>query len=631
MEIITFSMVLVSLLLCFFIGGYVVESEKVYYTNHQEMMGVQLLSKISMHEIELEVHAEASVNTTPRLLGLNGQSSEWITVTFKHPHPTADDWVAVFSPATFNASTYKLNYKPTYDPKYLSPLLVTAPIKYKFANESNPDYINTGSGSLKFRLINQRYDFAFGLFSGGLDKPKLIATSNKISFANPKAPLYPRLALRKAWDEMTVTWTSDYDINEAIPFVQWCLAGESQARSPAGTLTFTRTSMCGPPARTVGWREPGFFHTSFLKNLWPNQKYTYELGHKLTDGIYVWSKLYSFTAPPYPGQNSLQRVIIFGDTGKPERDGSNEYMNFQPGALNTTDTLAKDLANYDIVFHIGDLSYADGFLSQWDQFTEMVEPIAPLLYLTWLLVETTSQIGQIQDPFMPHKTGGECGVPAETMFYEPAENRANYWYSVDYGMFRFCIGDSEHDWREGTEQYKFIEKCFATADRKKQPWLIFATHRVLGYSSNDWYAQQGSFEEPMGRSSLQKLWQKYRVDIAFYGHVHSYERTCPMYENICVNSAMTHFSGPWNGTIRVVVGGGGSQLAKFTNLKMSWSLHKDFDFGFVKMTAFNHTALLFEYKKSSDGNVYDSFTITREYKDVLACTIDSCAPVTLAT
>lgn len=29
-------------------------------------------------------------------------------------------------------------------------------------------------------------------------------------------------------------------------------------------------SMSGPPARTVGWRDPGFIHTSFLKDLWPN-------------------------------------------------------------------------------------------------------------------------------------------------------------------------------------------------------------------------------------------------------------------------------------------------------------------------------------------------------------------------
>ncbi|KAI3882152.1 hypothetical protein MKX03_024395 [Papaver bracteatum] len=627
---ISFQIVIVSVLVCCMFCNSVVESNNFngdYYTNHQEMMGVQPLSKISMHELELGIHGEASIEATTRLLGLKGESSQWINVEFKHPHPTADDWIAVFSPAIFNASTYV----PTMgNPANLSPLLVSAPIKYQFANYSTPDYVNTGSGSLKFRLINQRYDFAFGLFSGGLAKPKLIATSNKISFANPKAPLYPRLALGKSWDEMTVTWTSDYDINEAVPFVQWGLQGEEQVRSPAGTLTFTQTSMCGPPARTVGWREPGFFHTSFLKNLWPNLKYTYKLGHRLMDGTYVWSKNYSFNAQPYPGQNSLQRVIIFGDTGKAERDGSNEYQNYQPGSLNTTDTLIKDLGNYDIVFHIGDMPYANGFLSQWDQFTEMIEPIAsavPYMVASGNHERDWPNSGSF---YNRGDSGGECGVPAETMFYVPAENRANYWYSVDYGMFRFCIGDSEHDWREGTEQYKFIEKCFATTDRQKQPWLIFATHRVLGYSSNEWYAQEGSFEEPMGRSSLQKLWQKYRVDIAYYGHVHSYERTCLIYENICVSSETSHFSGLWNGTIHVVVGGGGSHLSSFSSLKTKWSLYQDYDFGFVKMTAFNHTSLLFEYKKSRDGNVYDSFTITREYMDVLACTIGSCAATTLA-
>ena len=103
-------------------------------------------------------------------------------------------------------------------------------------------------------------------------------------------------------------------------------------------------------------------------------------------------------------------------------------------------------------------------------------------------------------------------------------------YSTDYGMFHFCIADTEHDWREGSEQYKFIEKCLASVDRRKQPWLIFAAHRPLGYSSNDWFGQEGSFSEPMGRDDMQKLWQKYRVDIAFYGHVHDYERTCPIYQ-----------------------------------------------------------------------------------------------------
>lgn len=102
-------------------------------------------------------------------------------------------------------------------------------------------------------------------------------------------------------------------------------------------------------------------------------------------------------------------------------------------------------------------------------------------------------------------------------------------------------------------------------------------------------------------------------------------------QNQCVNTEKNHYSGTVNGTIHVVAGGGGSHLSKFSDVTPKWSLYKDYDFGFVKLTAFNHSSLLFEYKKSRDGKVYDSFTISRDYRDVLACVHDSCAETTLAS
>ncbi|KAK2978205.1 hypothetical protein RJ640_030378 [Escallonia rubra] len=176
-------------------------------------------------------------------------------------------------------------------------------------------------------------------------------------------------------------------------------------------------------------------------------------------------------------------------------------------------------------------------------------------------------------------SGGEYDVLAETMFYVLAENRAKFGNSTDHAMFHFSIADTEHDWRAGSEQYKFIETCLASADRQKQPWLVFAADRVLRYSSGSYYGLQGSFEEPMGRESLQKLWQKYKVDIAFYGHVHKYERTCPMYQNQSVNTERSQYSGTVNETIHVVVSGGGSHLSDFSTLQTSWSLYRDYDYG----------------------------------------------------
>ncbi|GKA22183.1 nucleotide pyrophosphatase/phosphodiesterase-like protein [Tanacetum coccineum] len=108
------------------------------------------------------------------------------------------------------------------------------------------------------------------------------------------------------------------------------------------------------------------------------------------------------------------------------------------------------------------------------------------------IVETMNVLFLISDLSMTlcPDSGRECGVPAELMYYVPADNRAILWYSTDYGMFHFCIADSEHDWREGSEQYAWIEKCLTSVDRQKQPWLIFSAHRVLGYSSKSWLTSE---------------------------------------------------------------------------------------------------------------------------------------------
>ncbi|KNA16779.1 hypothetical protein SOVF_086060 [Spinacia oleracea] len=614
--------------------------------------GVQPLSQINILSTKFAIHNKASVrvstillpteeNEDSTILGTSrsmiqdiqgNESNDYVrpvTVTLMSDNPSSDDWVGVFSPAKFNAST---DCKEVGNWRVEDPVICTAPIKYKYANYSNSNYLKNGKAELKFELINQRADFSFALFTGGLSNPKLVAVSNPISvFPNPKAPLYPRLAMGETWDVMTVTWTSGYNIGESVPFVEWGAVDGATIQSPAATFTYTRNQMCASPARTVGWRDPGFIHTSYMKELWPNTMYSYRLGHKLPNGSYVWSKKYKFKSPPVPGESSLQRVVIFGDMGKGERDGSNEYADYQPGALNTTDQLVKDIDNIDAVFLIGDLPYANGYISQWDQFTAQVEPIASVKPF---MVASGNHERDVPDSgsfYISNDSGGECGVPAETTFYVPAKNRAKFWYSTDYGMFHFCIADTEHDWRAGSEQYKFLEECLASANRHKQPWLIFAGHRPLGYSSNKWFGMEGSFDEPMGRDDLQKLWQKYKVDLAFWGHVHNYERTCPVYQNQCVKEGSSHYSGVVNGTIHVVAGGGGSHLNEFSPIKTAWSIYRDQDFGYVKLTAYNHSSLEFEYVKSSDGKVYDSFTISRDYKDVLACVHDSCEPYTLAT
>jgi len=45
--------------------------------------------------------------------------------------------------------------------------------------------------------------------------------------------------------QMTVTWTSGYNVDEAVPLVEWGPYDSSPKQTPAGTLTFSRETLCG--------------------------------------------------------------------------------------------------------------------------------------------------------------------------------------------------------------------------------------------------------------------------------------------------------------------------------------------------------------------------------------------------
>jgi hypothetical protein len=58
----------------------------------------------------------------------------------------------------------------------------------------------------------------------------------------------------------------------------------------------------------------------------------------------------------------------------------------QPGALGVIDAVSERLStdkDVDMVIHIGDISYATGFLVEWDSFLEMITPVASAVsYMT---------------------------------------------------------------------------------------------------------------------------------------------------------------------------------------------------------------------------------------------------------
>ena len=55
---------------------------------------------------------------------------------------------------------------------------------------------------------------------------------------------------------------------------------------------------------------------------------------------------------------------------------------------------------------------------------------------------------------MGDDSSGECSVPIFHRFVTPTNGHGLYWYSFNYGSVHVLQMSSEHDWTEGSEQYK---------------------------------------------------------------------------------------------------------------------------------------------------------------------------------
>ena len=122
-----------------------------------------------------------------------------------------------------------------------------------------------------------------------------------------------------------------------------------------------------------------------------------------------WSRRSNFRTPPATGATEV-KVIMLSDMGGNERDSSNEhYLQGRPyfaqehvqcifsfaenfstcnlhraylfddnrkGLWINADRKEVDAGDVAAIFHTGDISYAIGFLLEWDAFLEMINPVA---------------------------------------------------------------------------------------------------------------------------------------------------------------------------------------------------------------------------------------------------------------
>ncbi|KAJ3669814.1 hypothetical protein LUZ60_010138 [Juncus effusus] len=573
-----------------------------------------------------------------------------ISLSFFSPSSSSHASLSV-SPKTLTRSnrTVKIQWWGVDSPSELDFLGIYSPpasrdnhfIGYVFLNSSST--WQSGYGSVEIPLVNLRANYEFRVFRWTYDEvnyrkldhdgnplPRTkhkLAVSEEIGFGDGIGPDQIHLSFTDREDEMRVLFiTADGKDN----VVRYGL-DESILDQTAGTEVkrYEQGQMCHFPANdSLGWRDPGFIHDGIMKNLQNGQKYFYKVGNDNSG----WSPTFSFISRD--SQSNYTNAILFGDMGTytPYRT----FYRTQDESQSTIKHILHDLQTLKsqnksaFISHIGDISYARGFSWIWDEFFNQIEPISS--QFAYHVCIGNHEYDWLNQPWRPEWAfpsfnkdgGGECGIPYSLKFKMPgnsflptgtsAPDTRNLYYSFSTGVVHFVYFSTETDFESGSEQHKWIENDLKNVNRNKTPFIVLQGHRPMYTTSFE--ERDSNLRERMKRS-LEYLLIKYKVTLALWGHVHRYERFCPINNFECQNlNSSFRFNGA---PVHVVIGMGGQDWQPVWEPRLDHqdkpifpqplrSLYRGGQFGYTRLFA-DYEKLVLEYVGNHDGQVHDRVEI----------------------
>ncbi|XP_025812356.1 probable inactive purple acid phosphatase 2 [Panicum hallii] len=538
--------------------------------------------------------------------------------------PSPLDYVAVYSPP----SSGNLDY-----------------LGFLFLNASASWATGTGSLTLP-RLPDLRAPYQFRLFRwppGELSKNPRVdqdgdplpdasrraAVSGNVAYEGSGArPAQLHLAFTDEADEMRVMFVCGDDGRRFVRYRPAGLREEQWEESPTVATTYERRHMCDYPANdSVGWRHPGFVFDGVMKGLQPGRRYLYKVGSD-SGG---WSETYSFISRDTEANETT--AFLFGDLGT--YVPYNTYFRTPDESLSTVKWILRDLEALGdkpaVISHIGDISYAKGYAWLWDHFFEQIEPIAAKT--PYHVCIGNHEYDWPSQPWKPSWAaniyngkdgGGECGIAYSIKFRMPgnssfptgtgAPDTQNLYYSFDAGVVHFVYMSTETDFTQGSDQYNFVKADLERVNRSRTPFIVFQGHRPMYTSSNE--TKDTAHREQMIQH-LEPLFVKHNVTLALWGHIHRYERFCPMKNYQCLNTSSS-FVYP-GAPAHVVIGMAGQDY------QPSWeprpdhpnvpifpqpqrSMYRGGEFGYTKLVA-TREKLTLTYIGKHDGQAHDKVEI----------------------
>ena len=340
------------------------------------------------------------------------------------------------------------------------------------------------------------------------------------------------------------------------------------------------------PADGNNW----FVYKAMATGLTPGNEYRYTVG----DASAGVSPTYTFQVPPQAGPTSY---IIIGDMstssefGLPTWQAVNTYVESQP---------------VDAIFHVGDIAYdlCTNNNTNGDLFMQDIQ----------------SQAASVPYMAMP----GNHEYTDEFQNYITRFNYAggteNFYYTFTSGYARFVVFTTEFWFQEYSTlidpQLAWLSETLTRTpeDIASYPWLIVMSHRPL-------YCIQKPGDPDCGegaytlQAAFEDLLYESKVDLYINGHVHSYQRSTPVYQNETTTFGSDNVYTNPGAPIYLTDGGSGCDEGNSkVHVKFStpWYVTGTNEYSFGVLSVLNQTYLQYQQYTVGPTAVFDQFAIVKD-------------------
>lgn len=347
-------------------------------------------------------------------------------------------------------------------------------------------------------------------------------------------------------NQMRITWiTNDANVSSIVEYGTSPGIYNSSAKGENTSYTY------------LGYRS-GQIHRVTLGPLETNTTYYYRCG--------TYGPEYSVKTP---GKQFPVTFAIVGDLG-------------QTGETNSTLQHIQQ-TNYDVFLLPGGLSYADTQQPLWDSFGKLVQPLASTR--PWMVTEGDHEIETIPivvtTEFIAYNARWR-------MPFEESGSSSNLYYSFDVAGVHIVMLGSYAEYKQNSDQYEWLQADLSRVNKTMTPWIIVLFH-VPWYNSNA--AHQGEGDDM--RAIMEPLLYAAKVDIAFAGHVHAYERFGRVYMN-STNPC---------GAVHITIGDGGNSQgldSHFLDPQPQRSLFREASFGHGELRIRSATEAHWSWHRNQD-------------------------------